>query len=167
MWGVNTRVWFLQCLGSERITEPVPYVRTVNISLCDMVRPEHPVYITADGGSSHSRSGHHTQTCPSNTWLPWKQPSSSLAQGGCSDIMENQTEPCQPGDVTFKAAISSLSLSVSGSGPIKYTKQENKQISMQLQAAPSWVTIFLLKWMQTPWHVIHCCCTNSNIGLEV
>lgn len=97
--------------------------------------------------------GHHTQTCPSNTWLPWKQPSSSLAQGGCSNIMENQTEPCQPGDVTFKATISSLSLSVSGYSPVKYTKQGNKQISMQLQAAPSWVTIFLLKWMQTPWHV--------------
>lgn len=59
------------------------------------------------------RAGHHTQTCPSNTWSPWKQPSSKLAQGGCSEIMEDQTEPCLPGDVLLlKRPPSSLSFPV-------------------------------------------------------
>lgn len=59
------------------------------------------------------RAGHHTQTCPSNTWSPWKQPSSKLAQGGRSEIMEDQTEPCLPGDVLLlKRPPSSLSFPV-------------------------------------------------------
>lgn len=66
-----------------------------------------------DGGGCKlsQRAGHHTQTCPSNTWSPWKQPSSKLTHGGCSNIMEEQTELCLHalGCVAFKMNTSSLS----------------------------------------------------------
>lgn len=67
----------------------------------------------SSGWKLSPRTDHHTQNCPSNTRLPWKQPSSKLAQGGAAKIMEDQTEPCLPGDVLLlKLPPSSLSFPV-------------------------------------------------------
>lgn len=61
----------------------------------------HPQLQLHDSGGwgLQQRTGHCTQTCPSNTRSPWKQPSFKLARGGRSDIMDDQTAPFLPGDV--------------------------------------------------------------------
>lgn len=121
-----------------------------------------PVASCIDDGRGWKLSqwtGHHTQTCPSNAWSPWKQPSSKLAQGGCSNIMADRALPAW-GCVAFKVNTSSLSFpvrqnetggsacdTVSSFSTPKCTKTENKQMSVRLQTCSTFISgCFFFYW---------------------
>lgn len=78
---------------SSSIRAPVLYV-CVNAVYTLTCSDAKILSIPRYSGSSHTADQpSYAQTCPSNSWSPWKQPSSKLVQGECSDIMEDQTEP--------------------------------------------------------------------------
>lgn len=95
--------WEGRCFRSlqmvrESITVHVFNVQEQNTLKCRHAKCLASCLADSRGWKLSQRSDHHTQTCPSNIWSPWKQPSSIPARGRYCDIMEDQTEPCLPGD---------------------------------------------------------------------